>query len=73
MTFFSKTAIKLILTYQRLGRLLDIPSSCRFTPTCSEYAESVIRRHGIIRGVALGLKRIVRCHPCSSGGLDPVP
>ncbi len=47
--------------------------SCRFYPTCSEYASEAIERHGALRGTWLALKRILKCHPWHSGGLDPVP
>ncbi|MBI2404930.1 membrane protein insertion efficiency factor YidD [Candidatus Gottesmanbacteria bacterium] len=47
--------------------------ACRFTPTCSEYTYQAIGRYDIIYGLFLGLKRIVRCHPWSHGGYDPVP
>jgi len=50
-----------------------LPPSCRFTPTCSEYARQAIARHGARRGSWLGIKRLCRCHPYSSGGFHPVP
>lgn len=46
---------------------------CRFWPSCSAYAEEAIRRHGARRGVALAARRLLRCHPFTAGGLDPVP
>ena len=48
-------------------------SSCRFQPTCSDYAEVAIARFGPVRGTLLALRRIARCHPFSKGGLDQVP
>lgn len=49
------------------------PASCRFTPTCSEYAIEAIMRHGAIKGTWLALRRICRCHPWGGSGYDPVP
>ena len=49
------------------------PSSCRFQPTCSEYARQAIFKHGVLKGLWLGLKRIARCHPWGGQGYDPVP
>ncbi|MDA8097800.1 MAG: membrane protein insertion efficiency factor YidD [Clostridia bacterium] len=49
-----------------------LPSSCRFYPTCSEYAIQAIRKYGLIRGCFMASRRICRCHPFSPGGYDPV-
>ena len=50
-----------------------VGNSCRFYPTCSHYSEEAIRRHGVIKGLALTIWRIVRCNPWSAGGIDYVP
>ena len=50
-----------------------LPASCRFHPSCSEYAIEAIRRHGALRGTGLAAKRIARCQPFCEGGYDPVP
>ncbi|MEE4357727.1 MAG: membrane protein insertion efficiency factor YidD [Desulfococcaceae bacterium] len=47
--------------------------SCRFYPSCSHYAYQAISRYGLRKGLALSLKRILRCHPFHPGGFDPVP
>lgn len=47
--------------------------SCRFTPTCSVYTIEALETHGALKGLWLGMKRIVRCHPWCKGGYDPVP
>ncbi len=49
------------------------PPSCRFTPTCSEYARQAIIKHGPLRGAYLAIRRILRCHPWGGSGYDPVP
>ncbi|HEX3253178.1 MAG TPA: membrane protein insertion efficiency factor YidD [Pyrinomonadaceae bacterium] len=49
-----------------------LPPSCRFTPTCSEYAVDAISRYGAARGTVLALRRLLRCHPFNPGGYDPV-
>lgn len=49
------------------------PPSCRFTPTCSEYARQAIMKYGPIKGTVLAIKRLLRCHPWGGSGYDPVP
>lgn len=47
--------------------------SCRFTPTCSEYARQAILKHGPLKGLYLAVRRLMRCHPWGGSGYDPVP
>lgn len=62
----------LIVGYQRaISPLLG--ENCRFAPTCSEYTRVAIKEFGSVRGLFLGVRRIVRCQPFCKGGFDPVP
>ena len=64
-------AIVLLVAYHRSVSPW-LPPACRYLPTCSEYGAAVIERHGVLRGAALALLRILRCHPFARGGYDPV-
>jgi len=50
-----------------------VPPSCRYLPTCSQYGYEAVERHGLAKGGWLTLRRLLRCHPFSAGGCDPVP
>ena len=50
-----------------------LPASCRFYPSCSDYAYGAIVKHGVIRGIGLAGRRVLRCNPWNPGGVDPVP
>ena len=61
----------LLKVYKRFLSPL-LPPSCRFTPTCSEYALEAVEKHGAVAGMWMALKRLLRCQPFSAGGHDPV-
>ncbi len=62
----------LIRFYQRTLSQVT-PSTCRFYPSCSEYAYQAIARYGALKGFWLAIRRVARCHPWNPGGYDPVP
>ena len=72
MSLLRRLFVLPIRAYQRWLSPLK-PPSCRFHPTCSEYALQAVLAHGIVKGTLLGTWRILRCHPFCAGGLDPVP
>lgn len=67
-----RVVIGLIRLYQA-GIAPLLPAACRYTPSCSEYAVTAVRRFGAARGSWLALRRILRCHPLGGRGYDPVP
>jgi putative membrane protein insertion efficiency factor len=67
-----KLLLALIRGYQHYLSPLK-PPSCRFTPTCSEYAHEAIEKYGALKGGWMAVKRLSRCHPLNPGGYDPVP
>ena len=67
-----RIAVLLIRAYQLLAPPLA-RGHCRFAPSCSEYARESLERHGLVRGLALAVRRIARCHPLGASGYDPVP
>ncbi|MDZ7266230.1 MAG: membrane protein insertion efficiency factor YidD [candidate division KSB1 bacterium] len=64
--------VLLIRVYQRVLSPA-LPPACRFYPSCSEYTCQAILKHGALKGVYLGVRRLLRCHPWHAGGYDPVP
>lgn len=56
-----------------LHAIAGVSGACRFQPSCSEYAAIAVSEHGMLRGGAMALGRILRCHPLHRGGFDPVP
>ena len=62
----------LVKTYQNIISPL-FPPTCRYTPTCSEYAIQSLKKYGLVKGVYLSIKRIVNCHPWGGSGYDPIP
>jgi putative membrane protein insertion efficiency factor len=71
---FQKISIVLIRVYQcAISPIIGGRATCRFIPTCSEYAKQAIEKHGAIRGTVLAIKRISRCRPGGKFGYDPVP
>ena len=66
-----KIAMQLIRLYQSTISQVT-PPSCRFTPTCSQYALEAMEKYGFAKGCWLAAKRIGRCHPWSAGGYDPL-
>lgn len=63
--------LKLISLYRFFSKYT--PSTCRFYPTCSKYTYLAIEKYGVPKGIFLGIKRILKCHPYHPGGYDPLP
>lgn len=64
--------LALVRCYRRFVSPL-LPPACRYTPSCSAYAEEALVVHGSLRGVGLVVRRLARCHPWGGEGFDPVP
>lgn len=65
--------VAVVRLYQVLLSPLKGGPTCRFYPSCSEYAVQAVERHGVWRGLWLAVRRVCRCHPWHPGGYDPVP
>jgi len=64
--------VLLITLYQKIVSPF-FPPSCRFYPTCSQYARDALMKHGAVKGLYLAVRRLLKCHPFHAGGYDPVP
>jgi putative membrane protein insertion efficiency factor len=69
---FTTPLIWLVRIYQYAFRPM-LGRSCRFHPSCSDYAIEALERHGPVKGLLLAVRRVGRCHPWHPGGYDPVP
>ncbi len=67
-----KIILLLIRFYQKYISIF-LGKNCRFYPTCSAYTYEAIERFGVFKGIFLGIRRIIKCHPFHPGGYDPVP
>ena len=68
-----RTPVIVVLRFYKTAISPLLPPACRFQPTCSEFAIEAVTVHGVLRGGWLSLRRLLRCHPFSKGGFDPVP
>lgn len=73
MSLASRGLVGAVRYYQRVLSPRKPVPTCRFTPTCSEYAAQAIERHGAVKGGWLAAWRVLRCNPLVPGGYDPVP
>lgn len=68
----AKDGVLLLLRGYKWAISPMFPPSCRYIPTCSEYAMEAVERYGVLRGFAMAVARVLRCHPFVKGGYDPV-
>jgi putative membrane protein insertion efficiency factor len=72
MGWIGKILIAVIRLYQKYVSPLKAQRSCRFYPTCSQYAIDALKKYGALKGSWLAMKRLLKCHPFHPGGYDPV-
>jgi uncharacterized protein len=72
MTSIAKTGALILLRFYKGTISPQFLPSCRYVPTCSEYAAEAVSRYGALRGIRLAIWRLLRCHPFARGGFDPV-
>lgn len=72
MTLATRGALLVLDIYQAMVAPV-LGGACRFAPSCSEYARQAVFEHGALRGAALALRRLLKCHPFNQGGWDPPP
>lgn len=68
-----RSILNLLIKFYQKGISQFLPATCRYYPTCSNYAIEALHKHGALHGGWLAVKRIVRCNPLYPGGFDPVP
>lgn len=67
-----RTTISILIRAYQIVISPLLPASCRFEPSCSEYARQAILKHGVLRGLWIAVVRLGKCHPFHAGGYDPV-
>ena len=72
MDLAKKSVLAILRVYKRFVSPV-LPPSCRYVPSCSEYMYEAIEKYGLFKGVWMGTRRLLRCHPFHAGGYDPVP
>lgn len=72
LAFYTIRGYQKLFRFLFLGILVSPKGNCRFSPTCSRYTQEAINKYGFLKGTTLGVRRILRCHPFSKGGSDPL-
>lgn len=73
MKFVVKRLMLFLIKFYQIGISPYFGPKCRFIPTCSQYTYQAIEKYGVFKGVYLGIRRILKCHPFHKGGYDPLP